>query len=147
MNIYVICTSGISLLTSEYSVAIGILTLYPIQIFFVCTMGSFVRHQHQRLNDFLWQFKWYKLSVCHQKIYLFFMLNAQKPLKLELLFIGDIDMELYTNVNTNILSVSEVTFNLHNILYILTGYQLDLFILHDYVENDQQVSTQKNHFF
>lgn len=98
INIYVICSSGISLLTSDYSIAIGIAILYPIQIFFVCTMGSFVRHQHQRLNQFLWEFKWYQLPVCYQKNYLFFMLNAQKPINLELLFIGVIDMELYTNV-------------------------------------------------
>lgn len=97
-NIYVICSSGISLLTSDYSIAIGIALLYPIQIFFVCAMGSFVRHQHQRLNDILWQFKWYELPVRHQKSFLYFMLNAQQPMSLDLLFIGVIDMELYTNV-------------------------------------------------
>jgi hypothetical protein len=98
MNIYCICSSGISLLTSDYTIAIGIGLLYPIQIFFVCTMGSFVRHQHMRLNQILWQFNWYQLPIHHQKHFLYIMLNAQQPISLELLFIGVIDMELYTDV-------------------------------------------------
>lgn len=98
MNIYVICSSGISLLISTYTIAIGIAILYPIQIFFVCLLGSFTRHQHERLNTILWNFKWYLLPACQKKNFLIFLLNVQQPRILQLLFIGDIDMELYTKV-------------------------------------------------
>jgi hypothetical protein len=98
LNIYVICSSGISLLTSEYSVALGIAFLYPIQIFFVCVLGEFVKHQHERLNDLLWKFDWHKLSTNHQKIYNFIQLNVQHPMKLEMMFIGVINLELFIRI-------------------------------------------------
>ena len=98
MNIYVVSSSGISLLTSEYSVAIGMAILYPIQILFVCIMGEFVKHQHERLNALLCDFKWYNLSLNHQKLYKFFLQNVQQPMKFELLFIGVVDLELYITV-------------------------------------------------
>ena len=98
VNIYVICSSGISFLTSEYSVAIGIVIFYPIQIFFVCIMGEFVKHQHERLIALLWDFKWYNLPVRYQKNFAFFLHNVQQPMRLEMLFIGVIDLELYITV-------------------------------------------------
>lgn len=101
VNIYVICSSGISLLTSGYSSAIGIVILYPIHIFYVCILGEFVKHQHKRLNALLWDFKWYNLPLSHQKDFLLFMLNAQQPLRLEMLFIGVIDLEFYISVSTS----------------------------------------------
>jgi 7tm Odorant receptor len=97
-NIYVICAGGITLLTSENSLAIGIAILYPTQVFFVCFFGSFVRSQHQRLNDIWLQFNWYQLPVYAQKNYSFVMMNIQQPLALSPVFIGVIDMELYTSV-------------------------------------------------
>jgi hypothetical protein len=98
LNIYVICSSGISFLTSEYSVSLGIAVLYPMQIFFVCILGEFFKYQHERLNDLLWKFDWHKLSINHQKIYNFIQLNVQHPMRLEIMFIGVIDLKLYINV-------------------------------------------------
>lgn len=98
VNIYVICSSGISLLTDGYSVAVGIAILYPIQIFLVCIMGEFVKNQSERLNALLWDFKWYNLPLSYQKDFAFLLLNAQQPMRLEMLFIGVVDLELYISV-------------------------------------------------
>ena len=100
MNIYVICSSGIALLTSDFSAAIGMAILYPIQILFVCIMGEFVKHQHERLNALLWDFDWFGLSVKHQKIYKFFLQNVQQPMRFEWPFIGVANLELYITVRT-----------------------------------------------
>jgi hypothetical protein len=97
-NIYVICSSGISLLTSKFTMAYGLAVLYPVQVFFVCCLGSFARHQHEKLTSILWKFKWYQLPKNMHKDYLIFLSSVQTPMKIEPLFIGVIDMELYTNV-------------------------------------------------
>lgn len=99
MNVYVICASGVSLITSEFTVAIGIAILYPIQIFIVCALGTFVCHQQDRMEAILWKLEWYKLKPIDQKKFLFFMLNVQQGLSLEPLFIGVINMELFTTVS------------------------------------------------
>lgn len=99
-NVYVVCACGISLLASEYSMAFSVAALYPIQIFIVCAFGTFISHQHQRLYNMLWKFEWNLLPCSEQKKFLFFMMNVQEELNLELFMLGVIDMKLFTQVRT-----------------------------------------------
>lgn len=98
LNVYVICSSGVSFLTSEYYVAIGLIVLYPTQILFVCSLGAFVNHQHERLMTILWNFEWYELPLNEQKDFLFLMMNVQQPLDLCSILVGAMNMELFTTV-------------------------------------------------
>lgn len=98
-NIFIICFSGISLLTSKYTLCYGLAILYPVQVFFVCKLGSYVRDQNERLMDMMWKFNWYKLSKKSQKDFLFFLTTVQAPIEIKPTFLGVIDMELYTKVS------------------------------------------------
>lgn len=99
MNVYVICASGVSLITSEFTVTIGIAILYPVQIFISCALGTFICHQQDRLEAVLWEFDWYKLNTANKKKFLFSMLNVQQGLRLQPMFLGVINMELFTTVS------------------------------------------------
>jgi hypothetical protein len=99
LNVITICVCGISLLTSEYYMAFGIAIFFPFQIFIACALGTMVRHQHERLLDLLVKFKWYKLPIGTQKEYRIFLFNAQQEISLSPLYLGTIDMELFSLVS------------------------------------------------
>lgn len=131
MNVYVICASGVSLITSEFTFTIGIAILYPIQIFIVCVLGTYICHQQERLEMILWQFDWHKLQTLEQKKFGFMMLNVQQGLSLEPIFLGTVNMELFTTVWG--------IYNRRKFLlkaFIISDFEHQLLLLHDHVELD-----------
>lgn len=99
VSVAVVCSSGITILTSKYSIALGTFLLCVFQISYVCIIGTFIRHHHQRLNDALWQFEWFKLPLHLQKDFLMILVNVQQPIQIDLLFLKVVDMELFTDVS------------------------------------------------
>lgn len=97
-NVYVICACGVALLTSDYYSSIGIAVQSLIQLLIACVMGTFISLQHDRLLGILTMFDWYKLQINQQKNYLTFLIDVQRVLNLEPIFIGVINMELFITV-------------------------------------------------
>jgi hypothetical protein len=102
LNSYTVCACGIAVLVNKYYTAIGLACAAFSQLFFICAIGTFICHQHERLQKMLWNIEWYKLPKSEQKNFLLLMVHAQMPLNLEPLFVGVIDMELFLSVNLKI---------------------------------------------
>lgn len=101
-NTYAFCSSSILILTSNFYGGIGFIFQSFVTLLTFCSMGALVRIQHERLLDAIWKFEWYKLPLADQKDWLNFMTKAQKPLQVETIFIGIIDLELFIKVSANV---------------------------------------------
>jgi hypothetical protein len=99
---------------STTAVAIGIAFLYirlvsiPIgvslavilffQVLIPCVIGTVVNTQNERLLQAVCDFPWYELSPKMRKVYLQFVHQCQNTTAFELPIIGELNMELFTNV-------------------------------------------------
>lgn len=94
-NTYIFCFCGVAILINHYYSAFGLACVVLTELFFICIIGTFVNHQHEKLMEFLWNFNWYKLPKPEQKNFLLLLANAQNVLNLNPTFIGEVNMELF----------------------------------------------------
>lgn len=98
-NTYVFCSSAILILTSVFYGGIGFVFQSFVLLLMYCSMGAYIRSQHEHLLDELSKFEWYKLPISEQKDWLNFLTKAQRPFDIKVIFIGHIDLELLIKVS------------------------------------------------
>jgi hypothetical protein len=100
VNTYLVCFGLVSMLYNKtYFSASGVVCLALCQLFLICSIGTFINHQHERLLEALWNFKWYELPKEEQKSFLIILMNAQTSLSLKQLFVGEVNMQLFIEVS------------------------------------------------
>ncbi|KAL7012488.1 hypothetical protein ACKWTF_014880 [Chironomus riparius] len=92
---------GLAILVANlFSISIGIsvILIYTLQVLMSCIQGTVISHQNQKILDETWNFPWYKMSIPMQKVWLQFMHQCQSSNELEIVMIGVLNMECFTNV-------------------------------------------------
>jgi hypothetical protein len=86
--------------TLYYSKAIGgVMVIFLFSLVFTpCVQGTLILHQKEKILDEICAFPWYELSNRKQKMFLQLIHLAQNSTELTVPIVGDIDMELFTDV-------------------------------------------------
>lgn len=124
-SVFSICIALILMLIVNWVLAYGLTWALSGQLFAYFVFGTVVQNQIQALNAEIWNFPWYLLKVQEQKTLCLMILQTQRPLKLEMIFIGPLNMETFSNVSDlNFLRTENLNlfYSLHRLLmpYIRT---------------------------
>lgn len=100
-SVFSICVALILIMIVRWELAYGLTWALSGQLFIYFVYGTIVYHQVQIVNDCIWNFPWYQLNIIDQKSYQLMMLKAQRPINMEIIFIGPLEMETFKNVRKN----------------------------------------------
>jgi hypothetical protein len=98
MSVSSIAVCMITIMTSDFYAAYGVLIISLLQLLLACVVGTIIEHQNAKILAKLWEFDWYNLPISDQKMFLFILLNFQNPVNMKITFIGLVDMKIFTMV-------------------------------------------------
>lgn len=103
-SVFSICVALVLIMIVKWELAYGLTWALSGQLFIYFVYGTIIYHQVQIVNDCIWNFPWYLLNIPNQKSYQLMMLKAQRPINLEIKFIGRLEMETFKDVKKKYLS-------------------------------------------
>lgn len=98
-SIFSICIALVLMLMVKWVMSYGLVYALLGQLFVYFLYGTLVHHQIELLHNHIANFAWHLLDVAEQKSVAFMISKTQRPLSLEMMFIGRLTMETFTNVS------------------------------------------------
>lgn len=97
-SVFSICIALVLMLVINWVLAYGLTWALSGQLFIYFLYGSIIHHYLNVLGDQIYDFPWYLLNVPEQKMFRLMIMMTQRPLNLELTFIGPLNMETFNKV-------------------------------------------------
>lgn len=98
-SVFSICVALILIMVVRWPLAYGLTWALSGQLFVYFVYGTIIYQQVELVNECVWNFPWFMLSTVDQKSYQLLMVKAQRPINLEIKFIGRLDMETFKDVS------------------------------------------------
>lgn len=115
-SIFSICLALVLMIIVNWVLAYGLAWALSGQLFVYFLFGTIIYHQFEVLNRHISNTPWYLLDTVEQRFINMMILKTQRPLNLEMVFIGVLNMETFTNVS--FLFSKMLFFKLFNVLQI-----------------------------